>query len=633
MTDIRVLPETLANQIAAGEVVSRPSAVVKELVENCLDAGASKISLEVEGGGKRLIRVSDDGSGMSRDNALLSLERYATSKIFKKEDLFSISTMGFRGEAVPSIASVSRFSLVTRDRESDTGTRIEVSGGKILNVYDAGAPAGTMVQVKDLFFNTPARRKFLKTNNTEMSHIADTFSGIALGNPGTGFSIFRDNKRLKQFAASDALYERAVNVLGKEAAGRLVEVDRQDGFIRVSGFVSDPSHTRSSSRMLWLFANRRLISDRRLSSAVFSGYRGRIMKGRFPLAVLFVDLPSGKIDVNVHPSKLEVRFFDGNLVYRAVENAVRDALDRDAKRSVSSSYAHSVKSNRQSQPDQPEPGRADFHSGRQSAAFERTVEAVEQPLPRFETPGGERKYKSTPDSSKIREKSAASENAEPLPEHSGPLENQGAGETREQTKPLETGETGYTVKGQVMNTYILAESRQGLVIVDQHAAHERIVYEDLKRRHERSEGQAQYLAVPETVDLKFAEADLLSTLLQDLERLGLMVEPFGGTTFIIKSLPAVVDQQDPAGFLLEILDNLSEKSGGSGLKENFLDELLILTACHSAIRAGRPLLEQEMNRLVQDLVRCSNPLTCPHGRPAILKWTPSEMEKMFKRIV
>ena len=625
MTDIRVLPETLANQIAAGEVVSRPSAVVKELVENCLDAGASRINLEVEGGGKRLIRVSDDGSGMSRDNALLSLERYATSKIFKKEDLFSISTMGFRGEAVPSIASVSRFSLVTREQQADTGTRIEVSGGKILNVYDTGAPSGTMVQVKDLFFNTPARRKFLKTNNTEMSHIADTFSGIALGNLGVGFSIFKEDKRLKQFAASDTLYERAVNVLGKDAAGHLVEVDRQDGFIRVSGFVSDPSHTRSNSRMLWLFANRRLISDRRLSSAVFSGYRGRIMKGRFPLAVLFVDLPPGKIDVNVHPSKLEVRFFDGNLVYRAVEEAVREALDRDAKRAVSSVSVPFSRTGPENRPASSTHSHRDSQPGSESSVFHRVVEAVEQPLPEFGTPGTGRRYKAT-----HVEDMAVS--LDPQAKEKIPQKPPAPEKTSENVESPDGKAIPYAVKGQVMNTYIVAESDEGLVIVDQHAAHERVVYEDLRRRHERSAAQAQYLAVPETVDLKFAEADLLSTLLADLERLGLMVEPFGGTTFIIKSLPAVVDQQDPAGFLLEILDNLSEKSSDAGLKKNWLDELLILTACHSAIRAGQSLSGQEMNRLLQDLMQCANPLTCPHGRPTILKWTSSDMEKMFKRI-
>ncbi|MGM0644615.1 MAG: DNA mismatch repair endonuclease MutL [Thermodesulfobacteriota bacterium] len=627
MPDIRVLPETLSNQIAAGEVVSRPSAVVKELVENSLDAGASAIRLEVEGGGKKLIRVSDDGAGMSSDNALLSLERYATSKIYTKEDLASISTMGFRGEAVPSIASVSRFTLTTREHSSDTATRIEVAGGKIMNVCDAGAPAGTMVQVRDLFFNTPARRKFLKADNTEMSHIADTFSGIALGNLGVRFSVFRENKRLKDFDARDSLCQRAVNVLGRDAAGRLIEVDRQDGFIRVSGFVSDPSLTRSNSKMLWLFANRRMISDRSLSKAVFSGYRGRIMKGRFPLAVLFIDLPYGKMDVNVHPSKLEVRFFDGNLVYRAVEEAVREALDRDAKRSVSSAPSFSAGPGLKSPRVGYEHAGDGIDSGQQSHLFQRGVEAVEQPLPEFGTPGTGKRYKTSYMDDIAR--SSDSSGKEKIPG-----EPRMAEETGENTAGLQERQTmPYAVKGQVMNTYIVAESNEGLVILDQHAAHERIVYEDLKRKYERSAAQAQFLAVPETVDLKFAEADLLSTLLQDLERLGLVVEPFGGTTFIIKSLPAAVDYQDPAGFLLEMLDNLSEKGGGVELKENFHDELLILTACHSAIRAGQPLSEQEMNRLVQDLVQCVNPLTCPHGRPTILKWTGSDMEKLFRRTV
>ena len=326
MTTIRILPEILSNQIAAGEVVQRPSSIVKELVENSIDAGATSISVEIEKGGKSLIRVSDNGCGLLRDDALLSIERYATSKIFTKEDLFSISTMGFRGEALPSIASVSKFTLVTRTKKSDVGTRIDMVGGKIRDVSDAGAPVGTMVEVKHLFFNTPARKKFLKSDNTETSHIADMISGMALGNSHIQFRLFLNKNLTKNFSLSDDLFQRSINVLGKDVSKNLYKIEYTDDFMGIKGFAVDPKVFRSSSSKIFLFVNNRLIYDRGLVSAIFQGYKGRLMKGKFPLAVLFIQIPFDQVDVNVHPSKREIKFFDHQRVYQAVAREIGKTL-------------------------------------------------------------------------------------------------------------------------------------------------------------------------------------------------------------------------------------------------------------------------------------------------------------------
>jgi len=326
MSKIRILPEILSNQIAAGEVVQRPSSVVKELIENCIDAKATRITVEIENGGKSLIRVSDDGKGLGRDEALLSIERYATSKIFTKEDLFAIASFGFRGEALPSIASVARFILVSRTADSDIGTKIEIAGGKLIKVSDEGAPAGTLVEVKHLFFNTPARRKFLKGDATEASHIADTVAGLALGNPHLGFRLFVNKKLVKNFPVGQDLFQRSLLVLGRDVANKLYRLKGLEGEIDVTGVCSNPLVTRSTSGRIYLFVNNRLVYDRGLVAAVFKGYRGRIMKGRFPMGVVCVGLPFDQVDVNVHPTKREIKFLSPQPVYRAVERAVETAL-------------------------------------------------------------------------------------------------------------------------------------------------------------------------------------------------------------------------------------------------------------------------------------------------------------------
>ncbi len=591
MADIRVLPETLSNQIAAGEVVARPASAVKELMENAVDAGADDIAVEVASGGKRRITVADNGCGMSRDNALLSLERYATSKIFTKADLFSIATMGFRGEALPSIASVCRFTLTTREREAATATKIDVAGGKILNVTDAGAPPGTLIEAANLFFNTPARKKFLKTDKTEMGHIWNTFSGIALGNPGIQFRLFRHKTLLKNFEIADGLYERSVKILGADAGGHLLEVDHTDDHIGVSGFVSAPAVTRATGRMLWLFVNNRLISDRALVSAICQGYSGRLMKGRYPLAVLFVSLPFENVDVNVHPSKLEVRFSDAARVCRGVTAAVEKALRQEQNRFLTpTSHAPVSHETEGAGP----PFKDHFTPGEPWGAA-----AVEEPLFDLKAP---------------------------------PLQHTGGGGSEQATSADKPGKK-YAVKGQVFATYIVAESYDGMVIVDQHAAHERVVFETLKKQSGVSGRQSQHLVAPEILELGYADASLLEEIVPDLAALGFIIAPFGEETFAVKAVPALIDTKAVCPLIIEILEKILEKKTATAPQSEWLDEVLTVAACHGSIRANQTLNTEEMEKLLSDLDACDNPLYCPHGRPTMLKWKGADMEKLFKRVL
>ncbi|WP_022667947.1 DNA mismatch repair endonuclease MutL [Desulfospira joergensenii] len=614
MAEIRILPDILSNQIAAGEVVARPASVVKELVENSIDAGAQRISVEIENGGKRLIRISDDGAGLTRDQALLSIERYATSKIFTREDLFSIATFGFRGEALPSIASVSRFCLVTRTRDSDIGTRIDISGGRLSDVSDTGAPPGTMVEVKNLFFNTPARRKFLKSQATETGHIADTLSGMALGNPGIGFRLIINQKQLKNFLPGQNKLERSRAVLGKDAADRLFRLEAQENDIFVTGTCTHPSVTRSASSRIFLFVNNRLVYDRGLIAAVFQGYRGRIMKGRFPMGTVYVRLPFDQVDVNVHPSKREIKFLHPGPVYRLVTRAVEKALAQAQENVIQ--YAGQGRADFTDEAAQP-PGengpRIPFDSGPDPRSAENKPfawhgaglpEKVEQAPIQW---GARESY---------REPLEACPPDPPLP--------------REPEKREGDPEDRIRILGQVMNTYILAEKHGSLIMVDQHAAHERIVYEQLKRRHQSLSVQSQTLLAPETLELGHREADLLSGVLDDLSGLGLKIEPFGPATFAVRAVPALIAEKDIQSLVLEIVDSLvNKKDSVSG----WLEECLISMACHTAVRANKEMNPREMESLLQELFTCDNPMHCPHGRPTLVSFDPARMEKMFKRQV
>ncbi len=673
MGHVRILPEILSNKIAAGEVVERPVSVLKELLENALDAGATAVTVEIERGGRDLVRVSDNGRGMERDDAILSIERYATSKIATDDDLFSIRTFGFRGEALPSIASVSDFVLTTRTSDADAGTRVHIRGGKMMDVADTGAPTGTMVEVKNLYFNTPARRKFLKSINTEMGHIADAFSGIALGNPDIGFRLFHNGRPVKRFSASDDPLTRAGEVLGSQLSCHLCPVDLSLGRVEISGFVSDPSTTQTTPRKTRLFVNNRMISDRGVLSAVFRGYQGRIMKGRFPIALLFINLPVDQVDVNVHPSKLHVRFADSGGVYRVVVRAVQEALSVWQKQHYQGLATQPFDSHGQadgiispqkiSEPCSSETATVSdgqiFHARKTLPGRKILKEQprVKESLFQWGMPDGigeaspkEKAFPQEPERNSCDQTHSTPD--APMDEisrvYDGKIGITGTAakgvDIYPAPKPLEEGPPGKafdqakspTIIGQLLGLYILLESGDGMILLDQHAAHERVVYERLKKRSGLFRPPSQILAVPETLELDFREADLLEAIIPDLAALGITLESFGGNSFIVKAVPALIDDRDIRPLIRDMLGEIMASNINTGDKDQkkaWLDECLKLMACHHAIRAGKKMNFQEMEALVMELESCDNPYHCPHGRPTRVEWSGTDLQKMFKRIV
>ena len=598
MSQIKILPEILSNKIAAGEVVERPSSVAKELVENALDAGSTKIIVEVEKGGRSLVRVADNGIGMNRDDALLAIERYATSKIHNDADLFTISTLGFRGEALPSIAAVSKFCLTSREETAQAGTEIVVEGGTIKKVSDIGAPTGTMVDVKQLFYNTPARRKFLKTVNTEMGHIADTVASIALGWPGVQFRLIHNSKVIKNWTTVSDHADRVVDVLGKGLKDDLHPIEFFSDDITVSGWLSSPGVKRSTSRGIYVYVNNRFVRDRVIQHALFEGYEGRLMKGQFPVAVLFIHVPFDQVDVNVHPTKHEIRFARQKSVHDMVAGAAARAL-RLADRQEWTTPS--------------------FPENRPSVGEHR----ISEPVTRFSH--------SETEAFGLRDNRFDNRNVfglwkkqdkDDLPRVPAEQEDLWKG------KPF----GNLRVVGQFHDTYILCESFEGLVLIDQHAAHERVLFEQLKNRSSTAKKAAQKRLVPETVELGYREAKILESLIPDLNDLGLEMEPFGGNTFVIKSVPALLEQREISPLVVEIVEKMAEMGFTPGL-EKAIDECLVLMACHGAIRANQKLSDTEMRGLLEQLDQCHHPSNCPHGRPTWIRWSVRKLEKSFKRIV
>jgi DNA mismatch repair protein MutL len=645
MSRIRILPDILSNQIAAGEVVQRPVSAVKELVENAMDAGADRIIVEIENGGKTLIRVSDNGCGLSRDEAVLAVERYATSKIYTKDDLFSISTFGFRGEALPAIASVSKFSLVSRTADNATGTRVDMDGGKLAGVTDTGAPVGTMVEVKRLFFNTPARRKFLKSENTESGHIADALAGLAIGNPTVGFRLVVNRRAVKSYPPGQTLFQRAQMVLGKEVVDQLYEIqwpkaeDGEDNSmpgLGICGVCANPGVTRSTANRIYLFVNQRLVYDRGLISAMFQGYRGRIMKGRYPVGAVCVTLPCNQVDVNVHPAKREIKFITPGPVYQALAVAVADALNRGQDDKFS--YARAVM-----------PGKKEAQTPVQAALksaslpekkvtsdlFKSVSNPPPQPPPVYNAPDLAPESFQTaepPEKPWVPEPETELPAQSTLPDQRNQRSDQAVPEPFSKPEPGQHIQSGIRVVGQVLNIYIVVEKENHLILVDQHAAHERIVFEQLLNRYRRMDVQSQSLAIPEVLELSNKEAVVLESIMADLADLGIRVEPFGGTSFVIKAVPVLVEEKHVGAMVVEMVEKISQ-ANGTGLKDDWLDDALATMACHRSVRGGQSMSVKEMAALVEQLFACENPMHCPHGRPVFVSFDARSLEKLFKRLV
>jgi DNA mismatch repair protein MutL len=664
MGRIHVLPEHVANKIAAGEVVERPASVVKELLENALDAGAQRIRIDVEAGGKRLIQVADDGCGMVRDDALLAFERHATSKLKSADDLLAIATLGFRGEALPSIGAVSRLRLETRVAEEAAGTVVEIAGGRILRVDEAGLPPGTAITVRDLFFNVPARRKFLRSEATELSHIASLVTHYALAHPGRHFELHSATNAILIAAPVATSADRIYQIFGKDTLNDLLPVTaalpfehsglprhaapppgagpepgapvaESAGEMRLHGFVSKPEVQKLNRNSIFIFVNSRLVRDRLVLHALTEAYRNLMPATVFPVVLLFLDLPFGEVDVNVHPSKTEVRFRQQSLLHDFVRDSVRAALlkARPAPQFQREIGAHPTAATALT----PGPGAPEW-SG--SAGLEITAAEAEFALhPPAEPPRNERlAFGNEP--IQVAGNAAIPVARFPRQTFSGPLPEPATPPPGEPAPAMERagGETpaqaelaGLRPLGQIQNSFIVAAGEDGLWIIDQHVAHERVLFEKVRRQQAANQVESQRLLMPMIVELTPAQQAVFAEISEELGRNGFEVEPFGSRTIAVKTAPAGVEASDVERMLHELLDQLEREQQAMNL-ESLRREIAASIACHAAIKINTPLEVNKMEWLLQALAQTECPMSCPHGRPVVLRYSIKDLQRAFKRI-
>jgi DNA mismatch repair protein MutL len=651
MGKIHVLSERVANQIAAGEVVERPASVVKELLENALDAGSTRIRIHVEAGGKKVIQITDNGCGMVRDDAMLAFERHATSKIKNTEDLLSVATLGFRGEALPSIASVARLHLKTRAQEEAAGTVIEINGGKMIRVEEAGLPLGTSITVRDLFFNTPARKKFLKAESTELSHIASLVTHYALAHPEKHFELHSATNALLVAPPVAGHRERVYQVFGQETLDQLIPLAavqplervglpqpppwRRDpeedteklepGEVRLHGFVSKPEIQKLNRNSIFIFVNGRLIRDRLIQHALTDAYRNILPPTVFPVVLLFLEMPTAEVDINVHPSKTEVRFRQQSVIHDFVRDSAREALmkARPVPQFLSEINA------------QPSAGEALTRGARGGdgapAAWRDLAEPVvggfalqapEVPATtaRLEFEGG------------IAVKANAALALARAPEVTIP--DHGCAPPIEQephTPPtLESLRTLRPV-GQIRNSFILAVNEDGLWIIDQHVAHERVLFEKILRQRAAQRVESQRLLMPLVLELTPAQQAIFGEITEELAHNGFEAEPFGTRSVAVKIAPAGVDASQVEHMLSEIFEQLAREDQAINL-EAVRTRIAASIACHAAIKVNMPLEQNKMEWLLAELAKTDHPMSCPHGRPIVLRYSMQDIQKAFKRI-
>jgi DNA mismatch repair protein MutL len=591
MPSIKVLPDNLINKIAAGEVVERPASVVKELIENSLDAGATEVFIDVEQAGKRLIKVTDNGAGMSREDALLAFERHATSKITAEPDLEAIRTMGFRGEALASIASVSRVRLLTAQRGED-GVLVEIEGGSMRPAAHAASPAGTTIEVHHLFFNTPARLKFLKSPETELSHIIAAVSHLAMARPAVRFRLTHDRKTVLDLPPAAEVRDRAFQLFGRELNDSLMPFSGERPPARVSGLIGRPSCDRGDKTYQEFYVNGRFVRSAPLAHALSEAYRDLVMRDRFPVGFIFVDLDPAFVDVNVHPAKAEVRFRNQSQIHDFVRDAIREAL-RGAYRPAAETRTERVQE-----------AVAGYLATADAGARqqERPLSASVPP----ERPGG--------------------------PDHPLPWgEGAGTGDALSPSLRVSPSAGQLFPLAQVHDSFIVAQDNDGMALIDQHAAHERVLFEKLQDQAAAGAIPVQNLLIPVQVDAGQAERELLAAFLPRLAGLGFHIEEFGGGTFVIKAVPAVVTGGDHRRLLLDIIGEL-KVHGRTRKMDDIRDEVLSVMACHPAVKVHRRLSIPEMEGLIRDLFACRMPHSCPHGRPTVVRFSREELKRMFKRI-
>ncbi len=574
---IRILPGDVVSRIAAGEVVERPAAVVKELLDNSLDAGSTRIVVEIAEGGRRLIRVIDDGEGMTPADAALAFQRHATSKLRSEHELFTIRTLGFRGEALPSIASVSKVRLVTACRHEPAGACLVLTGGALAKSEETAAAPGTQIEVEELFFNTPARKKFLKTTATEFSHICQVVQQAALAWPGTRFRLTHNGQEVVDYPPASSRRDRMLQVYGARFVDQVAAVSGERAGIRLEGAVIQPMHARGGRTPQELFVNGRAVKNASVAHAVYDAYGTYLAKGQHPQFVLFLDVDPDRVDVNVHPTKREVRFADQDAVFHTVRQAVRTAIGAETG---------------------PAQAPREFAGGLPSFATPSPAVAASQPSFLYTRPG--------------EAVSGASVAGEPVQTAFGGAERD--------IVPL----------GQLSWTYLVAQVGAELHVIDQHTAHERVLFERLCRARLGEAVPSQPLLIPETIDVPAQSAELLARHVADLEQAGLKIEPFGARTFVIRAVPALLKPLDYAALVLDVVDDLSQWNQASPL-ETRLRSVMASLACHGAVRAGRAMELPEIKRLIHDWVEEGLPATCPHGRRVALRLPEEELARIFGR--
>ncbi len=655
MGRIRILSDQVANQIAAGEVVERPASVVKELLENALDAGANRIRVDVEAGGRKLIRIEDDGCGMLRDDALLAFERHATSKIRSSDDLLSLATLGFRGEALPSIASVARVHLTTRSAEEPVGMELEIAGGKILRTADVAMPPGATFVIRDLFFNTPARRKFLKSEQTELSHIAALVTHYALAHPEKHFELHSTANALLQAPPVQKISERVYQVFGSEVLEQLVPIAAETSFahagipepppwkrepdwqpqapgaLRLHGFVSRPEMQKLNRNSIYFFVNRRLIRDRLMQHAITEAYRNILPPTSFPVVLLFLEMPPEEVDVNVHPAKTEVRFRQQSFIHDFVRDSVRNVM---VKARPAASFLTALTSNPVMTPAlvpdvSPMPGPPEKDGMPPEARWRDSDVIPTRADAEYFSPAA-----SVPPP---QQEQAMSFVAQPI--EAEDAANAASALDADATNADTENASGATLHsldslralGQLRDSFILAVNAEGLWIVDQHVAHERVLFEKILRERQVEQVQRQRLLMPVLIDLKPEQMPLFAAIAEELERNGFEAEPFGPRTLAVKAAPVGLEGRELERMVQEVLEQTEREEQAVNL-ETLRARIAASIACHAAIKINTPLETTKMEWLLAELAKTEHPTSCPHGRPIALRYSLKDIQRAFQRI-
>ena len=644
MNKIKILSDNLANQIAAGEVVERPASVVKELVENAIDAGGTRIQIDIELGGRRLMRISDDGEGMSRDDAILAFERHATSKIRTAEDLARIGTLGFRGEALASIASVAKVELITKTESDNAASRVVIEAGRLLDVKDAARDTGTTITVRDLFYNTPARRKFMRSEATENYHLTSIVTHYALAHPEIAFTLTNNGREVLRVSPAKDLRERAFQIFGRDLLESLLPVDGGREYVaKISGFVSAPRERRTTRDAQYFFVNKRFVRDKTIAGGLLEGFRSVLPHGVYPVAFLFLEMPLEEIDVNVHPAKTEVRFRRGEAVKDVIAEAIRSAL---AKAGITGDERADSIPDRESQIgfappviDVPQPEQKDIDFHHASPEIEPSARTTELPQPLAHAAGANQNAE--PAAATVEEVGAAPgffvEEGISVPENrlrpNGFAELPPVDSAAKVAKSVDIENLSASKiqpMGQLHDSFIIAVDDEGLLLIDQHVAHERILFDKYRKSETDRPIESQNLLLPETIDLSPAQSEAFKLIENDLESLGFGLMRLSGRTVAIKSIPTDLQPTEARNLFAEILDTIELEKRGAP-KSTFRDDIAASLACKAAVKINMKLTPEKMRWMIDKLLTTTSPTTCPHGRPVILRLSLKDIERGFHR--